>query len=43
LAEVVAGPISVIARQMHMIRDDFIAELFDEMKAEIRGLNHDAG
>jgi DNA-binding PucR family transcriptional regulator len=42
LAEVVAGPISLIARQMQIIRDDFIAELFDEMKAEIRGLNHDA-
>ena len=27
---------------MHMIRDDFIAELFDEMKEEIGGLNHDA-
>ncbi len=33
---------SVIARQMNTIRDDFIAELFAEMKAEIRGLNHDA-
>jgi DNA-binding PucR family transcriptional regulator len=42
MAEGGGGPISVIARQMHMIRDDFIAELFDEMKAEIRGLNHDA-
>jgi DNA-binding PucR family transcriptional regulator len=27
---------------MRMIRDDFINELFDEMKGEIRGLNHDA-
>ena len=36
------APISVIARQLNTIRDDFIAELFDEMKAEIRGLNHDA-
>jgi DNA-binding PucR family transcriptional regulator len=27
---------------MRIIRDDFIAELFDAMKAEIRGLNHDA-
>lgn len=26
---------------MQLIRDDFIAELFDEMKAEIRGLNYD--
>ena len=42
LAEVALAPISVIARQMNMIRDDFIADLFDEMKAEIRGLNHDA-
>ena len=42
MADVVSGPLSVIARQMQIIRDDFIAELFDEMKAEIRGLNHDA-
>lgn len=41
MAEVGGEPISVIARQMDMIRDDFIAELFDDMKAEIRGLNHD--
>ncbi|HWS93552.1 MAG TPA: PucR family transcriptional regulator [Mycobacterium sp.] len=27
---------------MNLVRDDFIAELFAEMKAEIRGLNHDA-
>jgi DNA-binding PucR family transcriptional regulator len=42
VAEVIVAPISVIARQMDLIRDDFIAELFDEMKAEIRGLNHEA-
>jgi DNA-binding PucR family transcriptional regulator len=42
VAEVTVAPISLIARQMDLIRDDFIAELFDEMKAEIRGLNHDA-
>ncbi|MBV9321346.1 MAG: PucR family transcriptional regulator, partial [Mycobacterium sp.] len=41
MAEVGGGPISVIARQMDMIRDDFIADLFDEMKVKIRGLNHD--
>ena len=42
MAEVDAGSVSVIARQMNAIRDDFIAELFEEMKAEIQGLNHDA-
>jgi DNA-binding PucR family transcriptional regulator len=42
VAKVDSGPISVIAGQMQTIRDDFIAELFDEMKADIRGLNHDA-
>jgi len=42
LAEVAVAPISVIARQLTAIRDDFIADLFDEMKVEIRGLNHDA-
>ena len=41
MAEVGGGPISAIARQMDMIRDDFIADLFDEMKMKIRGLNHD--
>ena len=41
MAEVDAGSVSVIARQMNAIRDDFIAELFEEMKAEIQGLNHD--
>ncbi|BBX73876.1 hypothetical protein MSHI_17820 [Mycobacterium shinjukuense] len=35
------GPIAVIARQMNMIRDECIAELFDMMKAEIQGLDHD--
>ena len=35
-------PISVIARQMAMIRDDFIHDVFEMMKAEIRGLSHDA-
>jgi DNA-binding PucR family transcriptional regulator len=42
LAEVALAPVSVIARQLDLRRDDFIAELFDELKAEIRGLNHDA-
>jgi hypothetical protein len=42
VAQVGSRPISVIARQMSMIRDDFIAELFEELKAEIGGLNHDA-
>jgi DNA-binding PucR family transcriptional regulator len=37
------GPISVIARQMYGIRDEFIDELFQVMKGEIGGLNHDTG
>lgn len=41
MTEVGSGPISVIARQMNMIREDFIPELFDVMKTEIRGLNYD--
>lgn len=35
-------PVSVIARQMSAIRDDFIPDVFEMMKVEIRGLNHDA-
>jgi DNA-binding PucR family transcriptional regulator len=42
VAEVGGVPISVIARRMDMIRGQFIAELFEMMKAEIRGLNYDA-
>lgn len=42
MAEAGGGPISVIARHMQLIRDDFISELFDKMKAEIRGLDYDA-
>ncbi|WP_158019067.1 PucR family transcriptional regulator [Mycobacterium basiliense] len=42
MAEVAGGCISVIARQMDTIRDEFIAGLFAMMKDEIRGLNHDA-
>jgi hypothetical protein len=37
MADVIVAPMSVIARQMDLIRDDFIADLFAEMKAEIRG------
>jgi DNA-binding PucR family transcriptional regulator len=32
----------MIARQMDMIRADFISATFEEMKSEIQGLNHDA-
>lgn len=42
MAEACGGSISVIARQMDIIRDDFIDATFEEMKAEIQGLNHDA-
>jgi DNA-binding PucR family transcriptional regulator len=42
VTEVDSAPVSLIARQMNMIRDDFIPEVFDTMQAEIRGLNHDA-
>jgi len=42
MADVIVAPMSVIARQMDLIRDDFIADLFAEMRAEIRGLNHEA-
>ena len=42
MAEVGSGPISVIARQMNIIRDNFIAELFEAMKAEIGGPDHDS-
>ncbi|EUA12187.1 pucR C-terminal helix-turn-helix domain protein [Mycobacterium kansasii 732] len=36
------SPISVIARQMDTIRDQFIAEVFDTMKNEIQGLDYDS-
>ncbi|VBA38625.1 hypothetical protein LAUMK13_02197 [Mycobacterium innocens] len=36
------SPISVIARQMDTIRDQFIAEVFDTMKSEIQGLDYDS-
>ncbi|SOJ54838.1 Purine catabolism regulatory protein [Mycobacterium simulans] len=39
--EIDGGPISLIVRRMDKIRDEFIAELFDAMKAEIQGLNYD--
>jgi DNA-binding PucR family transcriptional regulator len=42
VTEVGSGPISVIARQMNTIRDDFIPDVFKTMQAEISGLNHDA-
>jgi DNA-binding PucR family transcriptional regulator len=42
VTQVGSGPISVIARQMAMIRDDFIPDVFETMQAEISGLNHDA-
>ena len=35
------GPLSVIVRRMDKIRDEFIAELFDMMRNEIKGLNYD--
>jgi DNA-binding PucR family transcriptional regulator len=42
VTEDVSDPVSMIARQMNMIRDDFIPDVFKTMQAEIRGLNHDA-
>jgi DNA-binding PucR family transcriptional regulator len=42
MAEVGAAPISVIARQLDAIREDVIAELFEDMKAKIQGLSNDA-
>lgn len=41
MTRVEGGPISVIAQQMYSIRDEFIDELFEVMKAEIGGLKHD--
>jgi hypothetical protein len=32
---------SVIAQQMDAVRDEFIAEVFEVMTAEIQGLNYD--
>lgn len=40
--EVGGSSIAVIARQMDMIRDQFIAEVFDTMKNEIQGLDYDS-
>ncbi|MGO9510842.1 MAG: PucR family transcriptional regulator [Mycobacterium sp.] len=42
MTEVASGPIAVITREMKAIRDDFIPEVFDAMRAEIAVLNHDA-
>lgn len=36
------SPISVIARRMDTLRDQFIAEVFDTMKNEIQGLDYDS-
>ena len=41
-SEVGSQPIAVIAGQMKLIRDDFIPRVFETMRAEISGLNHDA-
>jgi hypothetical protein len=37
MADVIVAPMSVIARQMFLIRDDFIADLFAEMKPRFGG------
>ncbi|MEM6107939.1 helix-turn-helix domain-containing protein [Mycobacterium sp. 050272] len=42
MVDVIADPMSVIAREMDRIREDFIAEVFDEIKAENRDLDYDA-
>ncbi|ULP44442.1 helix-turn-helix domain-containing protein [Mycobacterium lentiflavum] len=42
MVDVIADPMSVIAREMDRIRDGFIAEVFEEIKAENRDLNYDA-
>lgn len=42
MVDVIADPMSVIAREMDRIREDFIAEVFEEIKAENRDLNYDA-
>lgn len=42
MVEVIADPMSVIAQHMDVIRDDFIAQVFDEIKAENRDLHYDA-
>lgn len=42
MVDVIADPMSVIAREMDRIREDFIAEVFEEIKAENRDLGYDA-
>ncbi|HEY0226586.1 MAG TPA: PucR family transcriptional regulator, partial [Mycobacterium sp.] len=42
MADVIADPMSVIARQMDAIRNDFVAEVFEQIKAENRDLGYDA-
>lgn len=42
MAEVIADPMSLIAERMDAIRDDFVAEVFEQIKAENRDLNYDA-
>lgn len=42
MVDVIVDPMSVIAREMDRIREDFIAEVFEEIKAENRDLNYDA-
>ena len=41
-SEVDSQPIAVIAGQMKAISDDFVPRVFETMRAEISGLNHDA-
>ncbi|OYV23750.1 MAG: hypothetical protein B7W97_02260, partial [Mycobacterium sp. 20-66-4] len=42
MAEVIADPMSLIAQRMDAIRGDFVAEVFEQIKAENRDLNYDA-
>jgi DNA-binding PucR family transcriptional regulator len=42
MAEVIADPMSLIAQQMDIVREDFVAEVFEQIKAENRDLNYDA-
>ena len=41
MTEVIADPMSLIARRMDAIREDFVAEVFEQIKAENRDLNYD--
>ncbi len=42
MADVIADPMSVIAGQMDAIRNDFVAEVFEQINAENRDLDYDA-